>query len=119
MAPPNPQRVIASTRNCRKTLLRARTDGHAQTDLARSLGDGNEHDVHDADAADEQAHRRHASQETIEDRLGCSTGSDHLGEVAQHEWLVLGRRHAHRIVHDRRDILLHEREILALVHLYH
>jgi len=32
----------------------AGADGFAQTDLAGALGDRNEHDVHDADAADEQ-----------------------------------------------------------------
>ena len=32
-------------------------DRLADADLARSLGDGDQHDVHDADAADEQAQR--------------------------------------------------------------
>ena len=31
------------------------TDGHADADLAGPLGDGDQHDVHDADAADQQA----------------------------------------------------------------
>src|SRR5687767_4367392 len=30
------------------------TDGQAQPDLPRSLGDGNHHDVHDPDAADDE-----------------------------------------------------------------
>ena len=33
-----------------------RPDGHPQPDFPRALGDGNIHDVHDADAADEQAY---------------------------------------------------------------
>ena len=36
-------------------LPRPRADGQADADLARPLGHGDEHDVHDADAADEQA----------------------------------------------------------------
>ena len=35
-----------------------RADRHAQADLARALGDRHQHDVHDADAADEERHRR-------------------------------------------------------------
>ena len=31
----------------------ARADGHADADFARPLGDADEHDVHDADAADD------------------------------------------------------------------
>ena len=35
-----------------------RADGQANADLARPLGHRHQHDVHDADAADQQAHRR-------------------------------------------------------------
>ena len=41
----------------------ARADRHADADLARPLGDAHEHDVHDADAADEQADRRDGEAE--------------------------------------------------------
>ena len=44
-------------------LPRPRADGHADTDLAGALGHGNEHDVHDADAADEQAYPGHGTQQ--------------------------------------------------------
>jgi hypothetical protein len=40
-------------------LARDRADGEADADLARPLGHRDEHDVHDADAADEQADRGH------------------------------------------------------------
>src|SRR5215217_1243276 len=36
----------------------ARADGHADADLARPLGHGDEHDVHDPDAADDERDRR-------------------------------------------------------------
>ena len=48
----------------------ARADRHADADLARPLGDAHEHDVHDADAADEQADRGDADQQDRERRRG-------------------------------------------------
>ena len=39
----------------------------ANADLARPLGDRHEHDVHDADAADEQRHRRDAGEQVGDD----------------------------------------------------
>ena len=44
-------------------IERARTDGDAQADLAGALGDRDEHDVHDPDAADHQGNHRHAKQQ--------------------------------------------------------
>jgi len=40
-----------------------RADGFADSDLTSTLGDGNEHDVHDADAADHQSNRRDGDHE--------------------------------------------------------
>ena len=40
-----------------------RAEGFAQADLARALRHRDQHDVHDADAADEQRDRRHRDQE--------------------------------------------------------
>ena len=39
-----------------------RTDRFADADLAGALGDGDEHDVHDADAADEERDRGHGAR---------------------------------------------------------
>ncbi len=50
-----------------------RADGQAQADLAGALGDANQHDVHDADAAHQQAHRSH----------GAEQSSQHLGRARQ------------------------------------
>ena len=44
----------ASTRNCRRISRGSGAHGHAQPDLARPLGDRDQHDVHNADAADDQ-----------------------------------------------------------------
>ncbi len=41
----------------------ARADGLANADLLRPLGDGDEHDVHHADAADEQADGRNRNRD--------------------------------------------------------
>ncbi len=41
----------------------AGADGQAQADLARPLGDRHQHDVHDADAADEQRHAGDAREQ--------------------------------------------------------
>ena len=50
----------------------ARADRHADADLARPLGDADEHDVHHADAADEEADRRDADeQERQRARIAC------------------------------------------------
>ena len=56
--PPVAAMTTASTRNCSMMSLAARADGHADADLAGAFGDRHEHDVHDADAADEQRDRR-------------------------------------------------------------
>src|SRR5690606_24336797 len=47
-----------------------RAERHADADLARALGDADEHDVHDADAADDQAHARDAREQQREGLLG-------------------------------------------------
>ncbi len=43
-------------------VVLARADGHTNADLARSLGDAHEHDVHHADPADDEAHRGDAEE---------------------------------------------------------
>ena len=55
--PPARLSATASIRNCRIDVARARADRQAEADLARPLGHRQQHDVHDADAADEQRHR--------------------------------------------------------------
>ena len=54
MRPPKMLRATASARNWSRISSTARADGEADADLAGALGDADEHDVHDADAADEQ-----------------------------------------------------------------
>ena len=61
--PPSADIITASTRNCSQHVALARADGEADADLARALGDADQHDVHDADAADEKADRGDGGQE--------------------------------------------------------
>ena len=58
MTPPIAVTTIASDEELREDVVLPRARGHAHADLARPLGDPDEHDVHDADAADEQRDAR-------------------------------------------------------------
>ena len=53
--PPTPVSVMASIRNWPNDVAAARAEGLANADLARALGDADQHDVHHADAAHQQA----------------------------------------------------------------
>ena len=44
-----------------------RADGDADADLASALGDADKHDVHDADAADQERHARDGPQQQGDD----------------------------------------------------
>ena len=46
--------------------LRRRTEGFEQADLFGAFGDGDEHDVHDADASDAEGHGADDSEEKVE-----------------------------------------------------
>jgi hypothetical protein len=47
-------------------VVGARAERHAQADLTGALGDANQHDVHDADAADDERNARHPCQQVAE-----------------------------------------------------
>ena len=49
----------------RQDIALARPDRLAHADLARALGDADEHDVHDADATDQQRDRGNHEQEDL------------------------------------------------------
>ncbi len=83
----------------------AGADRHADADLARPLGDADEHDVHDADAADQEAYPRHAEEEGGEgvgDRLLRLT---HLGLRIDLEVVAPGLE-AVALAEDALDLLL-------------
>ncbi|MEZ6017621.1 MAG: hypothetical protein R3F49_21105 [Planctomycetota bacterium] len=65
-----------------------RAEGAAHADLARALGDGRQHDVHDADAADEQRDHRDGPQHHVEDLRGLLLLAEQL-ERDDHLHVVL------------------------------
>ena len=64
--PPTPESTTVSMRNCWVMSRPLRSQGAADADLAGPLGDGRQHDVHDADAADQQRNRRDRAQDDAE-----------------------------------------------------
>ena len=62
-----------------------RSDGHAQPDLARSLGHRDQHDVHDPDAADDQRDQSHAKQQIGHQSCRLRERIAHLGHVPDSE----------------------------------
>ena len=89
--PPSRQSTTASTRNCRRMSLGPGADGHPQADLAVPLGHRHEHDVHDADAADDQRDQGHAHQQARHEADRRAQGLDDLGHVADVEVVRLAR----------------------------
>ncbi len=59
--PPVALRNTASVK-LQQNLQAACAQRHSQSDLARPLGDRDQQDVHDSDAADQQRYRRHCGE---------------------------------------------------------
>ncbi len=83
----------------------ARADRHAQADLARALGDRDEHDVHDADAADDQRNGRDAGEQQLHDRAGLRSGLRDRLQVAHLKVVGLRRNDAMALLEQLRDAL--------------
>ena len=87
----------------------ARADRQADADLARPLGDADQHDVHHADAADHEAHRRDRQEERGEHGRDRLLRLAELGLRVDDEVGVLALRDAMALPQDRRDLLLRAR----------
>ena len=61
----------------------------ADANLPGALGDGHQHDVHDADPADEQGHGGDSAQQPRQDCRGHRHGLHHLLHVADGEVILL------------------------------
>ena len=86
---PVPLIRAASIRNCNRISLRLRADGFANADLAGALGHGDQHDVHDADAADGQ--RQHGDQQQHDgQRQGDISGDLENGSEVLHVVISFG-----------------------------
>ncbi len=62
-----------------------RADGAADTDFPSTLGNGNEHDVHNADTSDDERYRRDAHKEDFERIGNARHGGEHVGRTRNRE----------------------------------
>ena len=72
ISPPERLTIIASVRNCSRISRARRPDRQPDADLARPLGHGHQHDVHDPDAGDDQRDRRDQHQHQPRESARCS-----------------------------------------------
>src|SRR5690606_15876941 len=68
-----------------------RAERHADADLARPLRDADEHNVHDPDAADDQAHARDAREQHREGLLGFLLRFEEVAPVYDREVVAVAR----------------------------
>ncbi len=95
-----------------KNILLARADRFANADFARALRDGDEHDIHHADSADEQADRADREHHHENSRRDLLPQIDERIRRKYFEIIGLVRRqppqppqHLTRFVHDHRHVL--------------
>ena len=96
----------------------ARADREPQSDLARALGHGHEHDVHDPDAADR---KRDAGDGGKQKRQRAGTGfarGGDVGEIADREIVVLSGLHAMALAQERLHVFFRNAQALAVTHLH-
>src|ERR1035437_6062029 len=94
----------------RQHIRPSRADRHADSDFTRTFGDGHEHDVHDADAADDQRYRRDRREQAGHHRRGGRRGSRNFRLVAHGE-VVRGIAELVHVAHDVRDLGLSRRDV--------
>ena len=94
-------------------------DRQPQPDLARPLGDRDEHDVHDPDAADDQGDRGDRGQQHRQHAGGGLLRLRHVGQVAQPEIVFLQRLQPVPLAQQLVDLPLGGRNVGALPQLHH
>ena len=82
--------TTASTRNWRRTSLFLAPMALRVPISRGALGDGDQHDVHDADAADEERNRGDAAQQEAELHDACRCAGEDVGPVLDHEIVGIG-----------------------------
>ena len=106
MIPPRDDKTTASTRELHQHLPLPGTDGETDTDLAGPFGDRDQHDIHDADTADQQTDRGNRTQQPGK-HLGRSRHhADEFLHVIDMEVIVFTRCNAATLAHQTLDILL-------------
>ena len=83
-----------------------RADGFTQADLARALDDRYEHDIHDADAADDERNRRDCGEEQREDGRDGAEKRKNVGFGFDREVIFIGIRDAVILLEHRFDARL-------------
>ena len=86
-----------------------RADGQPDADLARALGHRDQHDVHDADAADQQADGGDRAEHAGHHIGGAGHGVGDLRHVAHREIVVAVGRDVARLAQDVLHPRLHDR----------
>mgnify|MGYP003334835696 CR=1 FL=1 len=75
-------------------------DRQPDADFPRPLGHRDQHDVHDADAADEKADGGHRAEKPGHDRRGAGQRAGHLGHIADGEVVVLAGSDVAKLAQD-------------------
>ena len=99
-------------------VLIGRADGLAQADLARALGNGDEHDVHDADASHDQRDGRDGRKEERENGRDASENGKDVRLGLDGEVILGGICDAVVVLEHVRDASLYEIYVIRGVGLY-
>ena len=114
MSPPRPLMVMASTRNWRR-MSRSLAPMALRMPISRVRSvTGHQHDVHDADPADEERHGGDGRQQRCHDLGGLLLGGDNIRQDADLEVVVLARLEAMALAEKLADLvagLVHERRV--------
>ena len=89
--PPRADRRRASARNCSADVAAAGAQGPAQADLGAAFEDGDDHDVGDADPADQQGDRAQAEEQPVVGAFGGHFGFEDVGGAARVDGGGVGR----------------------------
>src|SRR6202044_3809168 len=98
-----------------KHVALAGADGEPDSDLARSLGHRHQHDVHDADSSDKQAHRRDGREKCREDQSHCRDDLRNLLEIFDVEIVDLAWNDVPGLAHQALDQILYMGHVLRAV----
>ena len=86
--PPMPDQQHRLDQELQQHMDAPRADRHADADLAGALGDRDQQDVHDADAADQQRDRGDGGQQDLQHAAALLGHFGDLGQVAHGEIII-------------------------------
>ena len=94
----------------------ARADRHAQADFADALGHRHQHDVHDADAADDQRDAGDRAEQQRHQPRRLRARGDHFGDVAHGEIVVVAGLDLVALAQEVFDLTLRVGQVLGAIH---